>query len=169
MALTLAIAQGNPAGAPIVCNQPTNFTITVTNTGSSAVSLQSLSVAESTESEASISQPNFQTPSTSIGSSGFPVIAAGASVTYGFPVVFTSPNMPGPSPNNPGGAAPESRASTADALFTLQAQAQSSDGSVATTSLTVPVLSAVAPFPVPAGGAAQFAQGADANLIAVIL
>jgi hypothetical protein len=167
MALTLALAQGNPAGAPIVVNQPMQFTVTVTNTGAAAVSLTGLSIAESTESDATIGQPTWQTPNVSPGVTGNPVIAAGASVTYSFPVVFTSPNMPGVSPNNPGGAAPGPRAMEADANFTLQAQAQSSDGSVASAYLTVPVLSAVAPFPVPQGGAAQFAQGANSNLIAV--
>jgi hypothetical protein len=174
MALTVSIALGFPfsSGAPVVVNQTVQMNATVTNTGASAVQLTALNVYETTESDANIAQPNFQTPTTSIGSPGFPTLAPAGSVTVPFQVVFASPIQPGASPQNVGGASPDQRAATADALFALQAQAQSSDGSVATSPMfTVPVLSAVAPFPVPTGGAAQFGPGtgADSALIAVIL
>ncbi len=164
MALTLAIAAGSPGG-PIVVNQTMNFTVTVTNTGSAAVALQSLSIGESTESDCVISQPNIMTAGAP-ASSGFPVLAASGSASFPFQVIFTSPAQPGSSPNAPGGSLPDQRAETADAQFTLQAQAQSSDGSVASVSQMVSVLTAIAPFPVPQGGATQFGQGANTNLIA---
>jgi len=172
MALTVSIALGFPysSGGSVVANQSVQLNATVTNTGASAVQLVALNVYETTESDANIAQPNFQTPNVSPGVTGNPTLAAGASLTFPFAAVFASPIGPGVSPNNVGGAAPDERAVTADALFTLQAQAQSSDNSVATSpTFTVAVLTAVPPFPVPQGGAAQFAQGANSNLIAVLM
>lgn len=156
MALTLSIAKTSPGS--IVAGQSMNFTVAVTNTGAAAVSLSSLAVNESTESDAQIAQPNFMTPNVPVGV-GNPVLNAGATSTFPFQVVFNSPYLAGPSPNNPGGAAPGPAAANPDAQFTLQAQAQASDGSIASTSLLVPVLSAIAPFPLAQGGAFQFGQG----------
>lgn len=156
MALTLSIAKTSPGN--IVASQAVNFTVTVTNSGSSAVTLTALSVNEITESDAQIGQPNYLTPNVPVGV-GNPVLAASGSVTYLFTAVFSSPMYAGPSPQAPGGAAPGPAASNADAFFTLQAQAQASDGSIGSTSLMVPVLSAIAPFPLASGGAFQFGQG----------
>lgn len=157
MALTLAITA--PAQV-IVAGQTMNFVVTVTNGGSSAVTLQSLSINEITESDAQVSQPLFLTPNVPVGV-GNPVLAASGSASYPFQVVFSSPYAAGPSPQQPGGAAPASVAQTPDPYFTLQAQSISSDGTVASANLMVSVLSTIAPFPVPLGGALQLGQGAN--------
>ncbi|SRR5258706_862114 len=157
---------GIGAGSAIV-NQPAAFVVTVASASTdAAVTLQALTINESTESDAIISQPvilpNNYTPGI-----GNPVLAAGGSLSYGFTVVFTSPRDPGLSPNNPGGAAPGQDAQEADSNFTFQAQAQFSDGAMVSALLFVSSLSSVYPFPVPQGGEALFQQGANSNLIAV--
>jgi hypothetical protein len=154
MALTLSIAKASPGS--IVAGVPVNFTVTVTNTGSAAVSLSSLQVSESTESDATIAQPNYLTPNVPVGV-GNPVLGAGASASYNFQAVFNSPYSAGSSPNAAGGASPGP--AVADPFFTLLAQGQLSDGSVGSFPLVVPVLSTIAPFPLAQGGAFQFGQG----------
>lgn len=157
MALTLSIT------APvqtIVANQTMNFIVTVTNAGAAAVTLQSLGINEITESDAQLSQPLFMTPNVPVGV-GNPVLSPATSYNYPFQCVFNSPVAAGPSPQNPGGAAPASVAQTPDPYFTLQAQSQSSDGTIASTSLMVSVQSLIAPFPPALGGALQLAAGAN--------
>jgi hypothetical protein len=156
MALTLAILPGNNA-TNVVANQTMNFTAAVTNSGSTSVTLQSLQVAESTESDAQLSQPVFLTPNTPVGV-GNPTLLPGATYYYGFLGVFSNPGI-GPSPQAPGGAAPSNKGANADAFFTLQLTSQSSDGTVASASMLVPVLSSIAPFPLAQGGALQLSQG----------
>lgn len=168
MALTLVIAAGAPGGS-VVANQPMNFTVTVTNTGTASLSLTALRVGESTSTGARLSQPRYLTPGAAQGSDSYPTIGAGLSASYSFQAVFNAPNFAGPSPTNPGGAAPGQRAEEANAVCRLEAQAQFSDGTAGSTTLTVSALSAVAPFPVPDVGATQFRQGGNSNLIAVLV
>jgi hypothetical protein len=150
---TLAQISGNA-----LTGAPTRFSVTVTNTNAAAVTLLSLNIAEATESEASIGQPNFLQPGAAIGV-GNPVIPAAGSVTYVFPVVFSSPQPTGPSSNQPGGAAPS--VPGADSFFVLQANGNSSDGTVFTGSLLVSVLASVAYNPPSIVGAAQWQQGTN--------
>lgn len=151
-----------------ICNQKANFVVTVASLSTdAAVTLTSLYIAESTESDALIDQPTIFPPNAP-ALTGYPVLSAGGSLSYGFQVMFTSPYWPGLSPNNPGGAAPGQKASEVDATFGLQAQAVFSDGTVASAIVMIPVATAMYPFPVPQGGEALFQQGADSNLIAVI-
>ena len=167
MATLVSISQ---VSEKAVCNQPTVFTVTVDNTGSSSLTLSSLQVYGQNKS-ATVAQPQFLTPNVAVGA-GNPTITAAGAVTYAFTVIFNAPSTPGPSPAAPtdpaGGSAGVFVAQPAHSNHTLQAQCQTSDGSVASTTLAVPVLSAVAPFPVPQGGAAQFGQGGNSNLIAVL-
>jgi hypothetical protein len=155
MALSVVLTQVVPGSA--IVNAPSYYQVAVTNTGASAVTLQSLSVSEATESDVVISQPSILFPNAPIGL-GNPVIGASSTVNYCFQVLSSSPQGPGPSPQNPGGAAPFPQAQTPDAVFTLLAMAQSSDGSIASGSLMVPVLTAIAPAP-SIGGTLQFASG----------
>lgn len=151
----------------VIADQTSNFVATVSNTDSSSVTLLSLVITEVSQLGSQISQPTVQAPGQPAGVN--PTLGASSSLSYGFSVVTAAPNVPGVSPNNPGGAAPgQASYPGAPPLLVLQAQGQTSDGSVFSVLFTVPVLSAVAPFPVPAGGAAQFAQGANTNLIAVL-
>lgn len=165
MALTLSVTR---VTATPVARQPCRFTATLTNTGSSSVSLESLSVNELSKSGAVIEQPGFLTPNAPTGQ--LPTIVAGGSLTVPFTIVPSGPSMPGPSPNNaPGGAAPPNPAMPAPATLNFQLVGQLSDDSTAVMPFAVSVLSSVAPFPVPEGGAVQFAQGASSNLIAAII
>lgn len=162
MALSMVLSYVTPGGA--VVGQTENFLVAITNTGSSAVTLTTL--VSSSEVGVTVGQPSYLIPNVPIGL-GNPVINAGATSNYVFQCVFNSPAGSGPSPNNPGGADPFPDAQTPDPFFTVQIQAQSSDGSVSSASLLVPVLSAIAPFPFPQGGAFQFYQGA--NIINLIM
>lgn len=155
MAITVSLGEG-AQGVSSVANQAMNFTITVANSNATSVVLQSLSIVESTESDAIVSQPVFMTPNTPVGV-GNPIIPAGASVTYGFQAVFTNPVLPGPSPQAPGGASPINTAYYSDPNFILMGTAFTSDGSVSSGTLQVPVLSAT--FPQSNGGALVLSQG----------
>jgi hypothetical protein len=156
MALTLSIIAGSPSTA--IGNGTCNFVASVTNSGATAVTLQSLQVSE-TSGGAVVDQPVYLTPNTPVGV-GNPILLPSTTYYYGFQVVFVSPAIAGPSPQNaPGGAAPSNNAVTPDASFTLQLQSLSSDATVASASLTVPVLSTIAPFPFATGGAMQLSQG----------
>lgn len=156
MALTLAIV--NPA-SPVLAGQVAHFVVTVTNTGASAVTLQSLAISETTESDAQIAQPEYLIPNVPVGV-GNPVLAAlTGTASYGFRVVFSSPYSVGPSPQNPGGAAPDARAQSPDAIFTLQAQSLSSDGTVAAASAQVTALATIGLTQSAIGGALQMSAG----------
>lgn len=163
MAKTVSMAQVDPNA---VANQAIKFTVTVANSDAAAVTLSSLYISEMTDTGANVGQPQYLVPNVPLNV-GNPVINAAGSASYGFQVVFNSPNTPGQSPNNaPGGAVPSNNAYPANPYVILQAVGQTSDGSVFSASIMVPVLSAVAPFPVPEGGAFQFRQGANfINLI----
>lgn len=166
MAKTITIT--GPTPGSVIANQAAYFTVTISSTDTTAVSLTSLVINERRNRGAQIGQPTFLAPGQPAGIA--PTLSASSSLSYQFSVVANSPNTPGVSPSNPGGAAPGQAAyPPPSASLVLEAQAQTSDGSVTTSTLTVPVLSAVFPFPVPQGGAAQFGQGGDSNLIAVIL
>ncbi len=154
MAITVTLAEGAPQ-ASAVGNQTMNFTVTVANSNAAAVTLMSLSVADSRK-QSNLSQPVYLTPNVPVGV-GNPIIAAGASATYGFQCVFTNPVMPGPSPQAPGGASPVNAAYYPDANFTLQATSFTSDGTVASGTIAVPVLSAT--IPQDNGGALVLSQG----------
>lgn len=160
--VSLSLASSFPSS-----DTPLTFIATVTNSDSAAVTLSSLSISEQSKSGATIGQPQILTPNAPPGV-GSPTLLASASLSFPFQVVFPSPNMPGPSPQNVGGAAPSGASPAGNTTFQLVAVGQTSDGSVFTTVLAVSILSAVAPFPVPSGGAAQFGQGSCSNLIAVI-
>ena len=154
-----------------VANQATKFTVTVSNTGAAALTLDQLNIFPASPSSVStIGQPQFLTPQVALGD-GEPTINAAGSVSYGFQVVFTAPSTPGPSPDAPGplGIAGMVLGQPANAQHRLIAQCRTSDGATAQSFLSVPVLSAVEMFPTPTGGAAVFSQGADANLIAAII
>lgn len=154
MALTVALAAVNQGST--VAGQAKAFTVTVTNTGAAAVTLTSLVIGG--DIGVIVGQPVYLQPNVPVGV-GNPILAAAGSATYSFACVFPSPYSAGPSPQNPGGAAPISLAPMADPFFVLQAQAQSSDGSLASGTLFVPVLSTISPFPLAQGGALQFGQG----------
>lgn len=165
MAKTVSISGPNPGG--VIANQPATFVAVVSNTDGADVYLQSLQISEVSNLGSRVGQPQISDPGSSQGVR--PTLSAAGSLTYPFQVVANFPNTPGLSPNNPGGSAPGQAAyPVAPALLALRAQGQTSDGSVFSCLFTVPVLSAVAPFPAPQGGAMQFAQGFDSNLIAVI-
>lgn len=171
MAITVTISAG-AASNSAVADRPINYVVSLTNTGSSAVTLLSLSVnAQSTSGAGNastavrISQPPYLTPNVPVGV-GNPIINAAATVNYPLQVVFLTPYFPGPSPQNPGGASPFSAAMTPNDNFTLQVMGNTSDGSVFSYNFLVPVLSTIAPFPIPEGGALIFTQGSNImNLI----
>lgn len=156
MALTLSIAQVSPS---IVANQNAQFTVSITNTSASAVTLTSLAISETTESDAQISQPSYLALNQPVGV-GNPVILPAGTVTYGFSAIFSNPAV-GTSTNNPFGVAPGDRAQEADSFFMLGAQAQASDGSIGSITRQAQVLSAIYPFPVPNQGTLLFAQGGN--------
>ena len=167
MATTITMAQAT-TGA--VANAPTRFTVTVGNTGATSLTLTDLSVGPVLASQvASIAQPQFLTAMAAAGT-GYPTINAAGDVSYGFTVVFHTPNTPGPSPNAPGlGPAGMVTRQPGYSNVYLEGRCLTSDGAAAFFILSVPVLSAVEMFPVPEGGATVHSQGANANLIAALI
>ena len=157
----LAVAQGYTRATI-----PSRFTVTVTNTDASSRTLLSLLVYESS-GDAVVQQPQILTPNVPQGV-GNPIIAASGSATYSFQAVFPAPYSPGPSPANPGGRAPSSLAVPADAIYRLVAVANTSDGSVFSSSLQVPVLSTAAPIPTSQGGTLRFRQGGNMMSLALM-
>lgn len=157
MALVLSISRGFGASS-IVARQNVTFMASVTNTGSSSVTLQSLAAYADTSASVTVGQPNYLTPNVPVGV-GNPTLAAGATASYPFEVVFLTPPFAGPSPQAPGGAAGSQNAMPGDAQFVISLQSLSSDSTVATTSLLVPVLSAIDPFPIAQGGGMQLSSG----------
>lgn len=158
MALTLSIIPGANAGN-VVAGQRANYVASVTNSGSSSVTLQSLATYAETGIGVTVGQPNYLTPNVPVGV-GNPTLAAGATSYFPFEVVFQTPNFPGPSPQQPGGSAGTSAAAVpVDSSFVISLQSLSSDASVASAQLLVPVLSTIAPFPIAQGGGMQLSSG----------
>lgn len=135
------------------------FMVTVSNSGATALTLQSLSVHETSSTGAHVDQPTYLRPNMPVGL-GNPVIAAGGSASYVFSAAFPQPAGAGPSPQNPGGAAGHGNTNPApNSTVTLRAECLSSDGAVSSTLLSAPVLSTIAPFPVAQGGGMQLTSG----------
>lgn len=165
MALTFALTRvtSNP-----VARQPVRYSLVLTNTSTASVSLELLSVDEVSKTGAIIEQPGFLTPNAVTGT--LPSIAASGTLTVPFTIIPSGPTTPGPSPQSiQGGVAPGNPAVPASPTANFQISGTLSDDSTAVLPFQLSVLSSVAPFPVPEGGAAQFGQGACSNLIAAIL
>ncbi len=158
MALTLAITPG--AYVNNVAGQPLTYVASVTNSGATSVTLQSLSVSGPPGMCSSIGQPQYLTPNVPV-SVGNPVLVAGSTYNYTFEVVFQAPSTAGPSPQAAGGTAGVGNAMTNNTSGTLLLQSLSSDSTVASASLKIPILSSTSPFPVAQGGALQLASGFD--------
>ncbi len=154
MAILVSLSAVAPGSTVAAQSEP--FLVTVSNTGTAAVTINSLAV--SADVGVVVDQPSYLTPNVAVGL-GNPVLNGGASLSYVFNAIFFSPAAAGPSPQAPGGAAPSENAQTPDANFSLFAVVNTSDGSVVSGSLNVPVLSTIAPFQVPTGGALYLQQG----------
>jgi hypothetical protein len=152
----------------IIARQPCAFTVTITNNSSSAVILNSVTLTESTESDALISGPQW--PGLPIGF--IPTLSGSSSLTATFTVVVASPQFAGFVPQTPAStpssimpslslSAPGNNAMAPDSFFTLNAQAVASDGSVGAASFQFVAASAIASIPPPQGGALQFQSGGD--------
>jgi len=160
MALTLSISAGY-GSTNVAAGMQVTYVASVTNSGATAVTLNGLWVSrDSMSGNAGVGQPTWQTPGVSVGA-GYPTLAAGSTYNYPFSVVFSAPNMAGGSPNSaPGGAAPPHNAAyPIDSGFSFTINSLSSDSTTASATYFVPVLSTVAPFPIPQGGALQMNSG----------
>jgi hypothetical protein len=166
--MSLAISFGNESFAR--ANQNLNFVVTLVNTEAGAdVSLESLVISEASKLGATIQQPYAQNAGQPAGSASYPSVLDAATAYFGFSVMCPSPNTPGPSATNPGGAAPTASAQPSpNPQLVLQATAvlatAAGSRTILTTTFTVPVLTAVFPFPVSDVGSAQFHQGGNSNL-----
>lgn len=158
MALVLSIVPGFGATS-VVAGQNISYVASVTNTGSTSVTLQSLATYTDMATCINVGQPQYLTPNVPVGV-GNPTIAAGATASYPFEVAFMSPSFAGPSPQAPGGTLGSSNASVpGDSVFGIYLQSLSSDSTVASAALLVPILSAVPPFPIAQGGGLQLSSG----------
>lgn len=155
MALTLQILAGSNARSPSA-DRAVNYVGAVTNAGSTSVTLLSLAVFADLPG-ARVEQPF-------VGGNGapgtVPVIPAGETQYFPFSVVAFSPNPAGPSPQEPNTQRGNGAAST-DSSINLSMQSVSSDGTTATTTFFLPVLSP-GNFTPGEGGALQMSQGANA-------
>lgn len=157
MALTASIAYGNRSAR--MAGQPVDFIVTVTNPGSSAVSLTSLAANTTPGGGVTVAQPRYMVLNAPPGSD-VPVLAAGASASYWFGVVFHVPYSPGPSPQNaPGDAAGHGSAFPANPNYTVTVTGLGSDGGVFSASMPVVVLTTIPPFPPSLGGALRLQPG----------
>lgn len=158
MALTLSIVPGYGATS-VVAGRTVNYVAAVTNAGSTSVTLSSLQTYCESSSGISVGQPAYLTPNVPVGV-GNPTLTAGTTYYYPFSVSYETPYSPGPSPQMPGGTQGVAVASVpSDSVFAISLQSLSSDSTVASTTLLVPVLSTIAPFPVAQGGALQLSSG----------
>lgn len=161
MALTLAILN-TPSSTSMVAGQSCTFIAAVTNAGSTSVTLASLAASSLDGKGAySISQPAFLTPNMPV-TLGNPTLSPSTTYYYPFQVVYLSPSTSGASPAAASGAAGIGAAQyPTDTDMSLALASLSSDGTVAFATTTDPVLSGTAPFPVPQGGAFQFASAGN--------
>lgn len=158
MALTLAIVPGYDARS-VGANMPVVFVAQVTNAGSSSVTLQSLTTGNADPSvSVSVGQPGYLTGNVPVGV-GNPVLSPGVTYSYPFMVTFLAPGGAGPSPQAPGTTLGSQLAQPTDAQFAVSLSSLSSDATSASTTLLVPVLSAIAPYPVALGGGMQLSSG----------
>lgn len=156
MAVNVSIAKGAPGGST-VGNQTMNFVVTLANTGSASLTLNSLTISEATNTgTVQVGQPNYLVPNVPVGV-GNPTLTAGGSSSFPFSCVVTSPVVPGPSPQAPGGAAPSNPAFYPNADLSLLATSVTSDGTVSSGSIIFPVITAT--FPQSNGGALVQSQG----------
>ncbi len=154
MAVSVSIARGAPTSGFAVGRAVQNFTVTVTNGNASAVTLNSLAIANYS-GDACLSQPVFQAPGAY--GTGLPSIAAGASASYSFQATFSGPVTPGPSVQAPGGTVPSGDRAIENSVWGLIATCATSDGAVAEFRQEVPTLTAT--FPQSNGGAMVLSQG----------
>lgn len=155
-------------GNPIV-NRPTTMQVNVTNTSASSVTINTIEANDLLIRAAAVVGPiNFLTPNVALGQ-GHPTLAAGASASYTFKAVFSTPINVGVSPNtfpSPAGVSvgqPPTSANTVGVIVTA------SDGSVGSATTTVAPITANTPFPPVATGTLQlqFNNGFDLIGLAV--
>lgn len=155
--LSLAITSVGPTMAGPMALQGI---ATVTNTEADTLTVYDINIAEGPETQlgARVSGPYFLTPNVAPGE-GEPAILTTATAYYPFSVFVPSPNTPGASPNAPGGrtdmASPVGNAFLR-LVGSVRALDPDSDPHVGGAVVAVSLITPVAPFPVPAGGALQF-------------
>lgn len=162
MAITCSLAFGNTTSAR--SGQPVNLVLAVTNNGSNTIEVLGIQVTEASTMGAIISGPYFLTPNADVGVG--PTILTTATAYYPCQVVVTAINTPGASPNSPN-ALHDDVFPPGNSLCRLQCDVLTYDSVAAenvagSATFNFPVGSAVAPFPVPQGGAMQFNAGGNA-------
>jgi hypothetical protein len=165
MSITVTIAITS-SGGNVVAGRVVNGVATVTNGGANDVTVQTMSLSEVTTTGAQMGQPKFLTANTAPGDDK-PTITAAATSYFPFSFVAPSPNFPGDNPNAEGGRVPNRAMPSGNPLCELSLFVSTYDATAAvyvngSNTLVVPVKSALAPFPVPSGGALQFNSGGDA-------
>jgi hypothetical protein len=157
MALTLAILPGAAQNVGSA-QQMLSLVASVTNSGASSVTLQSL-VASDDYGPSTVGQPDFLTPGNPVGL-GAPTILPGATSFFPFRVAWNMPTAAGPSPQAPGNAAAAAAAAVPSrSISNISLVSLSSDGTVATVTTSLPILSTLYPFPTAQGGAMQLSSG----------
>lgn len=162
MAITVGIAITSVG--PVLADSQINGVLTVTNNGSNTVQIQAAQLSELTTMGLVFRHPDVLTPNAAPGT--YNTISAAGSASYPFSLVAPSPNTPGASPNTPNGYSdnvfpPANVQAVINCLVTAYDTTAAAyvNGSA---SLSFAIGSAVAPFPVPQGGALQFNSGGDA-------
>ena len=139
--------------------------LTLVNNGANTISVLDVALFEQSTMGAIIGQPVFMTPNVAPGE-GEPDVATTVTVYYPFSVVVPAINTPGASPNAPSSlhddVFPPGNSWCRLACNVRAYDATAVEYVTGTATLQFPVVSAVAPFPVPQGGAEQFNSGGDA-------
>lgn len=160
MSITVILTKtsvGNPLADGVI-----NGVCAVTNNESGSVTVRDIRISEVSTMGSVIRQPDFLVPNAAPGT--YPTLTTTATGNYPWSIVVPSPCTPGPSPNSPSGVQNVAYPAS-NAVLRLQCVVMVNDGSVnimGTALLQFPIGSAVAPFPVPQGGALQFNTGGDA-------
>lgn len=176
--MTISVSLAFTSVGPTTANAPINGILTLTNNGSNTISVRSIRLYEmplivtplnqgGACFGAMISQPEFLTPNVAPGDD-FPSVTTGSTVYYPFAVVVPSPNLPGPSPNAPNTlrynqmATPPGNTNLQLGCDVRTYDSTATEWVCGSATLSCPIKSAVAPFPVPQGGAEQFNSAGDA-------
>jgi hypothetical protein len=162
MAITVSLALTNPTSAR--ANATLNGVLTLTNNGSNTIEVMAIQLTEASAMGSQVGGPYFLTPNADVGVG--PTITTSSTAHYPFSVTIASPNMPGAAPTAPDALhiatrpVPNSWARFECNVLTYDATA--GENVVGTATLNFPVVSGVATYPTPQGGAMQFNSGGDA-------
>lgn len=157
MAITLVVTLSGSA----VAGRSLRGMVSITNESGPSVAIDSMVLSESTKMGVAIGGPRFLTPNV-VGVGATPIIATSSTSHFPFSLMVPSPNTPGASPSATRHHDDVFPSNNSQCQLNLDVRAIDQVSflpEVARTSFEFPVITSVAPFPVPQGGALQYNAG----------